>query len=155
MKALLFDAALEARGITKKDFSTYANIPYDTVAGWKKRGIVPDNILSIIKTIPLQPKKKGRIFKVKKNLANPTKNYKIIQAAFWGKNITVEEILSKVKAHDVEIIKTIFDNLFYKDIITLLGPDTIIALKPLYKKVMDKKSAEFWEMLSRKYKVLR
>jgi hypothetical protein len=155
MKALLFDAALEARGVTKREFSAYSAIPYDTVAGWKKRGVAPDTALPILKTMPIQRKKQTKVLKKEKNNDAIVKNYKIIQAAFWGKNITVDMILTKVKDHDIEYIKPIFDNVFYKDIITLLGVETIIALKPIYKKVMDKQNAEFWEMLARKYKALR
>lgn len=155
MKAPLFDASLEARGITKREFSTYSNIPYDTVAGWKKRGIAPDNALNILKTMPIQRKKQTKLVKRENNTDESAKNYKIIQAAFWGKNVTVDIILSKVKEQDIEYIKPIFDNVFYKDIIALLGIETIIALKPVYKKVMDKKSAGFWEMLARNYKALR
>lgn len=155
MKAPLFDASLEARGITKREFSTYSHIPYDTVAGWKKRGIAPDNALNILKTMPIQRKKQTNIVKKEKMTNEAVKNYKIIQAAFWGKNVTVDVILSKVKEQDIEYIKPIFDNVFYKDIIALLGIETIIALKPVYKKMMDKKSAEFWEMLARNYKALR
>lgn len=153
MKAQLFDAALAARGITKRDYATFANIPYDTVAGWKKRGVAPEHALTILKNMPIKlTKKRVRTAPIKrpKNIEN--KNYKILQAAFWGKNVTVETILAKVQEKDPEYLKPIFKNVFYKDIVSLLGIETIIALKPVYPKIMEKKDAEFWAFLAKRYK---
>lgn len=156
MKAQLFDAALAARGITKREYATFAHIPYDTVAGWKKRGIAPEYALTILKNMPLKLNKK-HITRAKKSFVHlhettKSKNYKILQAAFWGKNVTVETILAKVQEQDPEYLKPIFKNVFYKDIVSLLGVDTIIALKPVYPKIMEKKDAEFWAFLAKRYK---
>ena len=153
MKAKLFDAALFAKGITKREYSTFANIPYDTVAGWKKRGIAPDHALIILKNMPLNLNKK-HITRIKRAPIQhyENKNYKILQAAFWGKNVTVETILAKVQEKNLQYLKPIFKNVFYKDIVSLLGIETIIALKPIYKKIMEKKDAEFWEFLAKRYK---
>lgn len=153
MKAQLFDAALAARGITKREYATFANIPYDTVAGWKKRGVAPEHALTILKNMPIKLNKKRGItvlIKRRNNIGN--KNYKILQAAFWGKNVTVETILAKVQEKDLEYLKPIFKNVFYKDIVSLLGIETIIALKPVYPKIMEKKDAEFWAFLAKRYK---
>jgi hypothetical protein len=151
MNAQLFDAALSARGITKREFATFSNIPYDTVAGWKKRGVAPDHAFIILKNIPIKLKrtKKSLIYQHENT---KSKNYKILQAAFWGKNITVETILAKVQEKNPEYLKPIFKNVFYKDIVSLLGIETIIALKPLYPKFMEKKDAEFWVFLAKRYK---
>lgn len=81
-----------------------------------------------------------------------TKNYKILQAAFWGKNVTVETILAKVQEKNPEYLKPIFKNVFYKDIVSLLGTETIITLKPIYAKIMEEKEAKFWEFLAKRYK---
>jgi len=156
MKAQLFDAALFAKGITKREYSTFANIPYDTVAGWKKRGIAPDHALIILKNMPLNLNKK-HIARLKRAPSQyrenaETKNYKILQAAFWGKNVTVETILAQVEEKNPQYLKPIFKNVFYKDIVSLLGIETIIALKPVYAKIMEKKDAEFWEFLAKRYK---
>ncbi len=155
MKAKLFDAALLAKGITKREYSTFANIPYDTVAGWKKRGVAPEHALIILKNMPLNLNKK-HIIRIKRvpiqnREDTETKNYKILQAAFWGKNVTVETILAKVQEKNPDYLKPIFKNVFYKDIVSLLGIETIIALKPVYAKIMEKKDAEFWEFLVKRY----
>lgn len=153
MKAQLFDAALAARGIQKREYATFANIPYDTVAGWKKRGIAPEHALTILKNMPFKlTKKRVRTTPLKRQKNSENKNYKILQAAFWGKNITVEVILAKVQVKDPEYLKPIFKNVFYKDIVSLLGIQTIIALKPVYAKIMEKKDADFWLFLAKRYK---
>lgn len=153
MKAQLFDAALASRGITKREYATFANIPYDTVAGWKKRGVTPEHALILLKNMPITlNKKRVRIALIKRPNNTKNKNYKILQAAFWGKNVTIEAILEKVQEKDPEYLKPIFRNVFYKDIVSLLGIDTIITLKPIYPKIMEKKDAEFWVFLAKRYK---
>lgn len=97
-------------------------------------------------------KKRVRTALIKRPNNTKNKNYKILQAAFWGKNVTIEAILEKVQEKDPEYLKPIFRNVFYKDIVSLLGIDTIIALKPIYPKIMEKKDAEFWVFLAKRYK---
>lgn len=153
MKAQLFDAALAARGITKREYATFAHIPYDTVAGWKKRGVAPEHALTILKNMPIKlNRKRVRTAPIKHHENTKNKNYKILQAAFWGKNVTVEAILAKVQEQDPDYLKPIFKNVFYKDIVSLLGIETIIALKPLYPKIMERKDADFWTFLAKRYK---
>lgn len=153
MKAKLFDAALAARGITKREYATFAHIPYDTVAGWKKRGVAPEHALTLLKNMPVNlHKKRLKTVPIKRHKDTKNKNYKILQAAFWGKNVTVEMILAKVQEKDPEYLIPIFKNVFYKDIVSLLGIETIIALKPVYPKIMEKKDAEFWAFLAKRYK---
>ena len=48
----LFESMLKAKGITKKAFSEYTNIPYYTVAGWKKSGKVPKYAMILLKNMP-------------------------------------------------------------------------------------------------------
>jgi hypothetical protein len=155
VRAQLFDAALAARGISKREYATFAHIPYDTVAGWKKRGVAPEHALTLLKNMPIKLTKKRVQTTPIKHLENKNKNYKILQAAFWGKNVTVEMILAKVDEKDPEYLKPIFQNVFYKDIVSLLGIETIIALKPIYPKIMEKKEAEFWTFLAKRYKGAR
>jgi len=45
---------LKLKGISKKAFSQYAKIPYNTVAGWKKKGEVPNYAMVILKQMPAQ-----------------------------------------------------------------------------------------------------
>ena len=48
----LFESLLHQKGISKKAFAKHAGIPYDTVAGWKKKGEVPAYAMVILRQIP-------------------------------------------------------------------------------------------------------
>lgn len=50
-KVTIFDKALKYENITKKEFSQKSNIPYNTVAGWKRNGSVPDFAFVLLKKI--------------------------------------------------------------------------------------------------------
>ena len=50
-KVAIFDKALKYQNITKKEFAQKSNIPYDTVAGWKRNGSVPDFAFVLLKKI--------------------------------------------------------------------------------------------------------
>ena len=49
-----FESLLKLKGISKKAFSQYAKIPYNTVAGWKKKGEVPSYAMVILQQMPTQ-----------------------------------------------------------------------------------------------------
>jgi len=51
---LHFESLLKLKGISKKTFSQYAKIPYNTVAGWKKKGEVPSYAMVILKQMSAQ-----------------------------------------------------------------------------------------------------
>ena len=51
-----FEALLKVKGISKKEFSKYSGIAYNTVAGWKKKGEVPAYALTILKQMPSRKK---------------------------------------------------------------------------------------------------
>ena len=51
-----FEALLKLKGISKKEFSSYSGIAYNTVAGWKKKGEVPIYALTILKQMPSNKK---------------------------------------------------------------------------------------------------
>ena len=51
-----FEAILRLKGLSKKAFAEYAEIPYDTVAGWKKKGKVPAYAMVILKQMPAKKK---------------------------------------------------------------------------------------------------
>jgi DNA-binding transcriptional regulator YiaG len=48
---LIFEKLLAKENITKKYFAQYADIPYYTVAGWKKNNKVPNYAMTILKDI--------------------------------------------------------------------------------------------------------
>ena len=51
-----FEALLKLKGISKKEFSKYSGISYNTVAGWKKKGEVPVYAVTILKQMPSRKK---------------------------------------------------------------------------------------------------
>ena len=54
MKASIdrFEKILAVKGITKKAFATYCQIPYDTVAGWKRTKRVPGYAMILARDMP-------------------------------------------------------------------------------------------------------
>ena len=50
-KVAIFDQALKYHNISKKQFAQKSNIPYNTVAGWKRNGSVPDFAFVLLKKI--------------------------------------------------------------------------------------------------------
>ena len=47
----IFETLLTKNNFKKKEFAEYSKIPYDTVAGWKKKGFVPPYAMVILKDI--------------------------------------------------------------------------------------------------------
>ena len=47
-----FDKMLTIKGVSKKAYATYAQIPYFTVAGWKKSNSVPAYAMVLLKNMP-------------------------------------------------------------------------------------------------------
>ena len=48
----VFETLLKVKGISKKAFARYSGIPYDTVAGWKKSGYVPQYAIVLLHQMP-------------------------------------------------------------------------------------------------------
>jgi len=64
-KVAIFDQALKYQNITKKEFAQKSNIPYDTVAGWKRNGSVPDFAFILLKKIAFTENPRRHQFKLK------------------------------------------------------------------------------------------
>jgi len=47
-----FEQLLHLKGISKKAFSEYSGISYNTVAGWKKSGFVPTYAMVLLRRMP-------------------------------------------------------------------------------------------------------
>lgn len=146
MDAKFFDAALHARGVTKKEFALKNNIPYNTVTGWKKRGVAPNYALQLLKNMPFNTGSVEQ--KIQKRYLQETTpiNPKIITAAFWGKNYTFEEIIENAKGGDPKFLLPLFENVFYKDIARALGIDSMNKLLPVLKKILKPNEVKFWIM---------
>lgn len=142
-----FELALNHHGITKKEFAERTHMPYNTVAGWKKNGIVPEYAGVLLKSIAATKQRKPHPNKIPTH----TPNTRRIQAVFWGKNIDVTDALRRAKAGEAEYLKPILTNLFYKDAVRALGVRTIVKLKPRYGELLDKEGVELWANLAETY----
>ena len=119
---LIFEKLLAKENITKKYFAQYADIPYYTVAGWKKNNKVPNYAMTILKDIIYRKKlniqaniklKKQNHTLDKLNIFNIShKEEKQIESIFWGTNYCANEILIGLQEHN-----PIFENRFKENTI--------------------------------------
>jgi transposase len=152
-KAELFDKALAYHGLSKKAFAEKGGVPYDTVAGWKKRGDVPEYAVILLKKLAME---KHRGYHVRTKRAVKRKGVKAldprlakrIEAAFWGKNAGSDTIVRMVKRGDPAYVKPFFENLYYKDALAVLGQKQIEKLLPLLDEQFDTKTAAFWHRVA-------
>jgi len=115
----LFIRTLKTRGITQKEFARYAKIPYDTVTGWKKKAKVPAYAMVIAKDMAYRKTLDTQAqMQMKRRFKNEAvilphllpKEKKRIEAAFWGSNYTVGEIVQKVGQGDEKFMKQFRQN---------------------------------------------
>jgi len=152
-KAFLFDKALEYHHLTKKEFAEQSGIPYDTVAGWKKRGEAPKYAIVMLKKIAME---RHRGYTERQNgVGRYTGRRPIdpglakrIEAAFWGKNIGYGEIVRAVRRGDPAFVKPFFENLYFKDVLAVLGQKQIAKLMPVLEKQFDQKTIAFWNRVA-------
>lgn len=115
----LFMNTLRTKGLTQKAFANYAKISYDTVTGWKKKGKVPAYAMVIAKDMGYrkQLNEQAKIQMKRRFKKEPAilphlllKEKKRIEAAFWGSNYTVGEIVQKVEQGDEKFMKQFRQN---------------------------------------------
>jgi hypothetical protein len=110
----LFESMLNAKGINKKTFAKYAQIPYYTVAGWKKSGKVPAYAMVLLQ----------HIRSPKTVTAKQLIDAGIPRAIFWNNN------LSKPVPNDIFIVSTLkraYNDFVVKKFIEFFGEDTVLA----------------------------
>ena len=110
----LFEAMLNAKGINKKTFSQYAQIPYFTVAGWKKSGKVPAYAIVLLKSMPSP----------KTVTAKQLIDAGMPRAIFWNNDLT------KAVANDIFIVSTLkraYNDFVIQKFIEFFGEDTVLA----------------------------
>lgn len=150
-KAVLFDKGLKYFGISKRQFSQESSIPYNTVAGWKKRNEVPAYAFVLLKKIVSDNKLHGikdTPTRIKREIT--PKLGKKIQAAFWGKNYTYKEILKEVKKGNPEFVKPFFENLYYQDTLQAIGNKGVKKVFPIIKTLFDERTTNFWKTIAEK-----
>ncbi len=109
-----FESMLSAKNISKKRFSQYAQIPYDTVAGWKKSAKVPAYAMVLLQNFP------SHEMVTAKQLIDAG----MPRAIFWNNN------LSKSVPSDIFIVSTLkrsYNDFVVKKFIEFFGEDTVLA----------------------------
>ena len=109
-----FESLLKTKGITKKTFSKYAQIPYYTVAGWKKSGKVPPYAMVLLQNMPSP----------KTVTAKQLIDAGMPRAIFWNNNLT------KAVPNDIFIVSTLkraYNDFVIKKFIEYFGEKTVLA----------------------------
>ncbi len=149
-----FDKALKYYGLTKREFSLKSKIAYDTVAGWKRGGHVPEYAFVLLKQLAFL--KNATVYNEKveplKKIIMNTRLEREMQVAFWGKEYSPLYILQEVKKANVKFVKPFFENLYHKDILILLSTKHIEKLLPLLKKEFNTEKVLFWENVVKHYR---
>jgi hypothetical protein len=109
-----FESMLNAKGINKKTFAKYAQIPYFTVVGWKKSGKVPAYVMVLLQNFPSP----------KTVTAKQLIDAGMPKAIFWNND------LSKHVPSDIFIVSTLkkaYNDFVVKKFIEFFGEDTVLA----------------------------
>ncbi len=152
-KVKLFDNALKYHSISKKEFALKSAIPYDTVAGWKRGGNVPNYAFVLLKKIAFSENpRRHQIRLTPKPVELTDKLGKEIQVAFWGKNYEVGYILKEVRRGNTTFVKPFFENLFYGDILKILPIKAIEKLLPTIENLFKEQMVLFWKNVLKMYR---
>jgi len=149
-----FDKALKHYGLNKKDFAKKSKIPYDTVAGWKRGGHVPEYAFVLLKQLAFLEDSVTHAEMVKPvvKASMDAKLEKEIRVAFWGKDYSPLYVLKEVKKANVKFVKPFFENLYHKDILKLLNIKQLEKLLPILKAEFNSEKVLFWENVVRHYR---
>jgi len=152
-RVAIFDQALKYHNISKKEFAQKSNIPYNTVAGWKRNGSVPDFAFVLLKKIAFTENPRRHQFKLQLTPIHLTEALKKeIQVAFWGKDYEVSYILKEVRKGNANFVKPFFENVFYGDILKILPTKAIEKLLPTIDKLFKEETALFWRNVVKMYR---
>ena len=119
----IFEKLLNKNNISKKEFSQYSKIPYDTVVGWKKKNHVPPYAMVILKDMNYRKKldiyasydlRKDKVINSKSNHPLTKNEEKSLKSVFWGTNYTTSDIIKGIKSKNQKIIKQLEENLSFK-----------------------------------------
>ena len=110
----IFEAMLNAKGINKKTFAQYAQIPYFTVAGWKKSAKVPAYAMVLLQNIPTP----------KMVTAKQLIDAGMPRAIFWNNDLT------KAVPNDIFIVSTLkraYNDFIVQKFVEFFGEETVLA----------------------------
>lgn len=117
---VIFEKVLINNNISKKEFSEYSKIPYNTVTGWKKKNHVPAYAMVILKDMNYRKKldldaandlRKNNTISSETNHALTKNEEKILKSVFWGTNYTINDIIDGIKGKNQKMMKRIEENL--------------------------------------------
>ena len=114
VKHQLFESMLHDKGMTKRSFSEYAQIPYYTVAGWKKSGKVPPYVMVLLTHMPTS----------KTVTAQQLIDAGVPRAIFWNND------LKKPIPNDIFIVSTLrrsYNDVIINQFITFFGEETVLT----------------------------
>lgn len=115
----IFEKLLANNSLKKSDFADYAKIPYNTVAGWKKKNQVPAYAMVILKDMIFRKKleiqadqnlRRSYIIPRVQHLLTNTEEKKL-KSIFWGTNYTIEKIAKELQQNNQVMIKRVQENL--------------------------------------------
>lgn len=115
----IFEKLLSNNNFKKSDFAEYSKIPYNTVAGWKKKNQVPSYAMVILKDMIYRVKLELEAEQqLRKAYIIPRVNYSLtpneekkLKSVFWGTNYTIDDIASGIQHNSQNIIKRVEENL--------------------------------------------
>lgn len=117
IKNELFEQILKQNDITKKKFSQYSKIPYNTVVGWRKKETVPAYAMVILKDMGYRKKLNNDVIEKDDNLISTKltlQEKNKLKSIFWGTNYTINSITQEIHKGNQKILKKIKENLSLK-----------------------------------------
>ena len=115
-----FEQMLATKSVSKKAYANYANIPYFTVAGWKKSGSVPAYAMVILKNMPSP----------QTVTAKQLIDAGLPRAIFWNNN------LSKIVPSDIFIVSTLtraYNSFVIEGLVDFFGKGTVLLAVMKYR----------------------
>jgi len=115
----IFEKLLTCNNFKKSDFAEYSKIPYNTVAGWKKKNKVPSYAMVILKDMIYRNKLEMQAEQnLRRSYATPRVKYSLtpheeekLKSVFWGTNYTIADIAKEIQNNNQTIIKKVEENL--------------------------------------------
>ena len=138
-----FEALLHLKDISKKEFAGYSGIPYDTVAGWKKKGKVPTYAMVILKQMPTHKKSVT---------ANDLIKAGIPQAILWN-NQGDKEV--PIDIFIVSILQKAYNDFVVETVVEYFGTENVLTALLLHReRVSDRLVKEVTNYLQERLKLI-
>jgi len=116
----VFEQMLATKGVSKKAYASYAQIPYFTVAGWKKSDSVPAYAMVLLKNMSSSQ------MVTAKQLVDAG----LPRAIFWNNDFT------KRVPSDIMIVSTLkraYNNFIIEGLVSFFGRDSVLLALMKYR----------------------